>query len=77
MSAEHAKRFVDLIDSDPQLQEEVKKTQGNLIDLATQRGFAVTQEELHDELRTRWGIENLEEAHRLSCHSTDLCSMSY
>lgn len=62
MSAEDAKKFVDLINSDPQLQEEVKENRGNLTNLAAQRGFTFTQAELHDELRARWGIDKLEDS---------------
>jgi hypothetical protein len=60
MSVEHAKRFVDLIDSDPALQESIKTAGGDLVGLAAQRSCIVTLEELHDELRLRWGIENLD-----------------
>lgn len=67
MSAEDAKKFIDLINSDPRLQEEVKKNQGNLLDLAAQSGFTVTQEELHEELRARWGIEYPQETNS-SCY---------
>ena len=59
MSAEDARKFVELVDSDSQLQEAVKTNQGNLADLAAQRGFNISQEELHDELRARWGIGRL------------------
>jgi predicted ribosomally synthesized peptide with nif11-like leader len=67
MSAEHARKFIDLIDSEPQLQEEVKKNQGNLVDLAAQRGFRITQEELHEELHARWGIDK-HKGGPSSCH---------
>ena len=49
MSAEQAKSFVDLVDSDSQLQSELKANHGNLADLAAQRGFSFTQEDLHGE----------------------------
>lgn len=58
MSAEDAKKFVDFVSSDPQLQEEVKKAQGNLVVLAAQQGFIITEEELHEELRARWGMDD-------------------
>ncbi len=57
MSAEDAKKFVDLVSSDPQWQEEVRKAQGKLVDLAARQGFIITEEELHEELRARWGID--------------------
>ncbi|HSS50075.1 MAG TPA: Nif11-like leader peptide family natural product precursor [Thermoanaerobaculia bacterium] len=71
MSAEHAKKFADLLDSDPQLKEGVKKTQGNLVDLAAQKGFIVTQEELHEELRARWGIDKPEKGYTVCQNTSD------
>jgi predicted ribosomally synthesized peptide with nif11-like leader len=69
MSAEEAKKFVDHVNSDPQLQEEVKNYQGNLVGLAAQNGYSITQEELQDELRARWGSDQLEDP--AQCTHTD------
>lgn len=57
MSAEDAKKFIDLVNSTPQLQEEVTKIKGAMVDLAAKQGLTVTAEELHDELRDRWEID--------------------
>ena len=57
MSAQDAKKFIDLVNTDPQLQEEVKKAKGVMVDLAAQHGLTVTPDELHDELRDRWGVQ--------------------
>lgn len=57
MSAEHAKKFVDLVESDPQLQEELKNYEGKWIDVAARRGLSVTREEMHEALRARWGVQ--------------------
>lgn len=57
MSAEDAKKFIDLVNTDTQLQDAVKKVKGQMVDLAAQRGLTVTHDELHDELRDRWEVD--------------------
>ena len=57
MSAQDAKKLIDLISSDPELQEEVRKVHGNMLNLAAQKGLQVSKKELNDELHARWGIE--------------------
>lgn len=57
MSAEDAKKFIDLVNSSPELQERVTQIKGAMVDLAAQQGLTVTAEELHDELRDRWEID--------------------
>jgi predicted ribosomally synthesized peptide with nif11-like leader len=69
MSAENAKKFIDLVSSDPQLQKEVTQHHGNLMQLAAQKGFIVTEEELHVELRARWGIDSIEENTFIQSHT--------
>lgn len=57
MSAADAKKFIDMVNQDPALQQQVQQVKGALVDLAQKNGLSLTTEELHDELRGRWEVD--------------------
>ena len=58
MSIEAVRAFFDKIDSDPDLQEEVRKAHAELLAIAKKHGHDFSQAELNQHLRERWGVRN-------------------
>ncbi len=56
MATGDVRRFLDQVDSNPALQETLMQAQGQFVQAGKDRGFDFTAEDLHDELRQRWGI---------------------
>ena len=56
MAADDAKKFLDAIDNDPELQQKLKEHHANLVRMGKEQGFEFTQSELHEHLRQRWGV---------------------
>lgn len=56
MATSDAQKFIDAINSDPDLQTKVQDAQGKLVDVAKAAGFDVSHDELHAELRKRWDV---------------------
>jgi hypothetical protein len=56
MSLEDAKKFTDLLQSDPSVQSQYQNKWDGILDLAKQHGLNVSRQELQQHLRQRWGI---------------------
>jgi hypothetical protein len=56
MSVEEAKKFVDLVDKEPALQQKFREGWANIEKLASDNGLHVSRADLQQHLRERWGI---------------------
>lgn len=54
MSVEHAKKYLDNVLQDPNLQKELPDVHGQLTQLGKKHGYNFSSDELKDELRRRW-----------------------
>lgn len=58
MAIQDAKNFLDAVDQDPELKEQVKGSFHQIVDTAKQRGYNnMSAKDLSDELRRRWGMD--------------------
>ena len=57
MSIESAKAFFDKIDSDPELQKEVREAHAELLGVARKHGHDFSQADMNQHLRERWGVK--------------------
>lgn len=56
MAQEDAKKFLDHVDKDPELQQKLKQVRASFVELGKQNGYNFTLEELHSHVRDRWGV---------------------
>lgn len=56
MAASDVKIFLDRVQSDPSLQARLQSGKGRFVDIGSELGYHFTQDELHAELRGRWGV---------------------
>ena len=56
MSTNDAKKFLDEVNKDPNLQKKLQDHQGQLANIGKDHGFNFTQAELQEELRERWAV---------------------
>ena len=56
MASDDAAKFLDKVDQDSELQDQLREHQANLVKLGQEHGFEFTQQELHAHLRDRWGV---------------------
>ena len=56
MAAEDAKKFLDHVSQNPDVQAKVQDARAHLVNLGQEHGYDFSQEDLHDELRRRWGV---------------------
>jgi predicted ribosomally synthesized peptide with nif11-like leader len=56
MAVEDAHKFVDMVNSDPDLQHKFRQGWENISKMAHEKGLHVTREDLQEHLRQRWGI---------------------
>ena len=57
MAADDAKRFLDHVDRDSALQAKMKEAHASFVQVAKDNGYDVSQADLHEQMRERWGIE--------------------
>lgn len=55
MSEEAARKFVDKLEHDKHMREELKAANGDFATVAKKHHFEFTKQELHDHLTKRWG----------------------
>lgn len=58
MATEDAKKFLDAVDQNPDLQAQVKGSFDQVINTARQHGYNISKKDLSDELTRRWGMTN-------------------
>ncbi len=56
MAVDDARKFVDMVSHDKDLQEKFKQGWESMSKLAAERGLKVTREDLQHHLRDRWKI---------------------
>ena len=56
MAAEDARKFVDMVSHDPDVQKKFREGWNNVTKLAAEKGLHVSREELQQHLRERWGV---------------------
>ena len=56
-SSNSAKDFLNAVDSNPALQNQLQQAQANIVKLGAEHGYDFTLDDLHNELRDRWAIE--------------------
>ena len=53
-----AQKFLDAVDQDPNLRAQLQGAMTQIVQTAQQNGYNVTENELREELRNRWGMTN-------------------
>jgi predicted ribosomally synthesized peptide with nif11-like leader len=53
-----AQNFLDAVDQDPQLRAKLKGAMEQIVQTAQESGYNVTENDLREELRNRWGMQN-------------------
>lgn len=62
MSLEKARAFFEKVDKDPAVQDELKKTEASILEIAEKFNFEFTAEELRTVLRERYAVKTLDES---------------
>ena len=53
-----AQNFLDAVDQDPELRAKLQGAMAQIVQTAQENGYNVTENELREELRNRWGMTN-------------------
>jgi predicted ribosomally synthesized peptide with nif11-like leader len=56
MSAQDAKNFLDAVDQDPELRNQVKGAVHQIVTTAQNHGYNFSGQDLQEELHRRWGM---------------------
>ena len=56
MAVADVRGFLDRVNRDPELQAKLEAGGGGFVEIGLQQGYRFTKEELHAELRARWGV---------------------
>lgn len=56
MAQDEARRFLDAVDQDPEMQKKMKAAWSNIVDLGKEHGYDFTMAEFNEHLHERWGI---------------------
>jgi predicted ribosomally synthesized peptide with nif11-like leader len=53
-----AQNFLDAVDQDPQLRAKLQGAMTQIVQTAQENGYNITENDLREELRNRWGMTN-------------------
>ena len=56
MSIQDAKNFLNAVDQDPRLQEQVRGSFDQVVEMARQNGYEISAKDLAEELCLRWEV---------------------
>jgi predicted ribosomally synthesized peptide with nif11-like leader len=56
MAAQDATKFVEALKTNTAMQNDVEEARNRMVEVGKKHGYNFTQDELHDELRQRWGV---------------------
>ncbi len=67
MATEDVKKFLDRVNREPEVQKKLQEAQARFVEIGKEHGYDFTKEELHGELRQRWGITKAKDDPDTTC----------